>query len=793
MTKEPTTVEKMRGLPWGIAFDTANSVYCQLTILGSLFVLYLNELGLNKTQIGALLSLFPFTALLALVIAPTIARWGYKRTFLTFYGGRKVISVFLLLVPWILASFGHQAVVTYVIMVVAVFTVSRAIAMTAITPWQQEYIPNSVRGKYAATSKIFSSLASFLAITVAGYVIGDAPDLDRFTILMAAGLVFGAVAVWSVSHLPGGAPVKPAGKKARRGNVLAAARDWIAGLGRRQGRKTVRKKAQRGDMLAALRDCSFVLYILGIGLFTLATGPLGSFLPLFMREQVGLSSGDVVLLQTGGLLGGLLSSYLWGWAADRYGSKPVMLSGVYARVILPVFWLLMPRQSVWSLYVALGIAFLAGVSDMGWAIGSGRLLFVSIVPPEKRTGYMAVRYAWVGIVGGVGNLMGGRVLDYSAAIAGQRFLFLTLDPYTLLFVAGLVLSAASVASFRGVRADSSVTTGEFAGMFLRGNPLQALGSLVRFYRAKDERDAITVTEQLGQTHSPLTVNELLEALADPRFYVRFEAIVSIARRGPDERLVDALVEVLRGDEPALSVIAAWALGRMGDRRAIEPLREGLEARYRSIRAHCVRSLGSLEDAGIAPVLLERLASEADNGLKLAYASALGQLGAKEAVGDLLALLRVSSSPDAQMEIALALARIVGDEHNFIQLLRQVRGEVGTAASQSVTALKKKIGEYQVDSEVDLLAMLDQCAETLAQHDMEQGAVLIGSIARLLPTEELSDACVEILRDCAERLEEFGAERLEYVILALHTMHVGFSQRQVGILARAFSIGGLDSN
>ncbi|MFL7790725.1 MAG: MFS transporter, partial [Anaerolineae bacterium] len=175
MTKEPTTVEKMRGLPWGIAFDTANSVYCQLTILGSLFVLYLNELGLNKTQIGALLSLFPFTALLALVIAPAIARWGYKRTFLIFYGGRKVINAFLLLVPWILLTFGHGVVVTYVIVVVAVFSISRSIAMTAITPWQQEYIPNSVRGKYAATSSIFSGLANFLAITVAGYVIGDTP------------------------------------------------------------------------------------------------------------------------------------------------------------------------------------------------------------------------------------------------------------------------------------------------------------------------------------------------------------------------------------------------------------------------------------------------------------------------------------------------------------------------------------------------------------------------------------------------------------------------------------------
>jgi MFS family permease len=764
MTKEPTTVEKMRGLPWGIAFDTANSVYCQLTILGSLFVLYLNELGLNKTQIGALLSLFPFTALLALVIAPAVARWGYKRTFLTFYGGRKVINAFLLLVPWVLATFGHGAVVTYVIVVVAVFTIPRAIALTAITPWQQEYIPNSVRGKYTATSSIFSGLASFVAITVAGYVIGDTPDLGRFTILMAAGLVFGAIAVWSMSHIPGGAPVK-----------------------------TVRMKTPHGDMLAALRDRSFLLYILGIGLFTLATGPLGSFLPLFMREEVGLSSGNVVLLQTGGLLGGLLSSYLWGWAADRYGSKPVMLSGVYMRVILPVIWLLMPRQSAWSLYIALGVAFLAGVSDMGWAIGSGRLLFVSIVPPEKRTGYMAVRYAWVGIVGGVGNLIGGRVLDYFSAMAGQRFLFLTLDPYTVLFVAGLVLSAASIVLFRGVRADSSVTTGEFAGMFLRGNPLQALGSLVRFYRARDERDAIAVTERLGQTQSPLTVDELLDALADPRFYVRFEAIVSIARRGPDERLVAALAEVLRGDEPALSVIAAWALGRMGDKRAIEPLRAGLDARYRSVRAHCVRSLGSLEDVEIAPVLLERLVSETDDGLKLAYASALGQLGAEEAVGELLALLRASNSRDVQMEVALALARIVGDEHGFIQLLRQIRGEAGTAMSQNVTALKKKLGECRVDGEVDLPAVLDRCAEILAQQDMEQGAALIGSIACLLPTEDLSDAYAEILQDCAERLAEFGAERLEYVILALHVMQVGFSQRQGSIFARAFSIGGLDQS
>ena len=71
-----------------------------------------------------------------------------------------------------------------------------------------------------------------------------------------------------------------------------------------------------------------------------------------------------------------------------------------------------------------------------------------------------------------------------------------------------------------------------------------------------------MTERLGQTHSHLTVDELLDALRDPRFQVRYEAIVSIARMRPDPRLTAALIKVMRGKSPALSVISAWALGRL---------------------------------------------------------------------------------------------------------------------------------------------------------------------------------------------------------------------------------------
>ena len=746
MSKEPTNVQKIRGLPWDIAFGAANSVFCQLTFFGSVFVLFLSELGLSKTQIGSLLSLFPFSALIALFVAPVVARFGYKRTFLVSFGARTVITAFLLLTPWILSYFGPQAVLIYIVGTVTVFAACRAVAMTALFPWQQEYIPNTVRGKYSAMNSIFSSLAAFLAVTGAGYAIGESPDLGRFVLLFAVGVLFGLISVWAASSIPGGAPIEETGTE----------------------------RAHRRGMLAAVRDRSFVLYLAGAGLITLASGPLGSFLPLFMQEQVGLSSGNVVLLQTGTLLGGLLSSYLWGWAADRYGSKPVMLSGVYLQVVLPICWLLMPRQSAWSLYAALGVAFLQGLINMGWGIGSGRLLFVSVVPPEKKTEYLALYYAWIGIVAGLGQLIGGRVLDYSAGIKGQ-FLFLSLDPYSVLFVASLTLPAISSLFFRGVRSDSTVTTREFATKFLRGNPFLALESLIRFHRAKDERATVSMTERLGQTQSPLTVDELVEALADPRFYVRFEAIVSIARREPDDQLIEALIKVLEGNEPALSVIAAWALGRIGDERALQPLREGLDARYRSIQAHCIRSLGTLGDTEIVPLLLERLASETDNGLRIAYASALGQLGASEATDKLLTLLRTSQDKDSQMELALALARIVGDEHHFIQLLRRVHAEAGTTTSQAVTSWKKKIHEHQMDSG-DLMAVLDDCAEALAREDMERGVALISCLIRLLPLEELDETCVMILQDCAERLDEFGTGRIDYVILALHTMGVGLEIR-----------------
>jgi HEAT repeat protein/sugar phosphate permease len=744
MSTEPTTVEKLRALPWSIASNAALAVYLQLTFFGSVFVLFLSSLELDKAQIGFLLSLLPFTGMLALVLAPAIARAGYKRTWLSFFGLRTFVTAFLLLTPLVVTAYGPDAAMIFITMVVAVYALVRTVGVTAGFPWIQEYVPNSVRGKYTASNNFYSTIAGFLAVTLASLVLARTVGLTGYMVLIATGVIFGFISVALAIPIPGGAPAKPP--------------------------KT--QPAPERNIKDALRDSHMMRYLVGVGLFTLATVPLGSFLPLYMQEEVGLPAAQIVLLQTGVMAGALVSSYFWGWAADRYGGRPVTLYGLAFRATLPVFWMLLPGLGTAALPMAIGIAAVQGFADVGWQVGATRLLYVSIVPPAKRNDYLAVYWAWLGLSGGLSQLIGGRLLtvtqDLSGTVAG-----IPVDPYTPLFLLGIVLPVVAIFVLQHIRDDAKVGMGGFAGIFLRGNPFLALEAVVRFHLAKDEDAAVRMTERLGTSRSPLTVEELLDALEDPRFNVRIEAVIAVARHGPDQRLIDALAEVLNGPEPALSTVAAWALGRMGDVRAIEPLRQAAHSsRYRSVRAHSVRSLGVLGDQASVPLYLHEVAEETDVGLQLAYSAVLGRLQVTEATGRLLELLADSPSSSSRREMALALARLVGEENNFVSLLRQCDQEAGTPMAQAVLALRKRLDKGE-DGAGAAGSLLDQCAKTLARQELEPGLAQLAEAIALLPVQRQAPHVLAILQETALRTQQFGVQRMEYPILALHTLTVAW--------------------
>jgi MFS family permease len=686
--------------------------------------------------------MLPFFDLISLFLATAVNRFGYRRTFLIFWSIRTVFAASLLIIPQIAENFGPDVLLVFIAAVVIAFSASRSVAITAWSPWQQEYVPRAMWGRFSAANNVATSLAGVIAVTLAGYVVSSWTDLTGYMVLFAAALVFAVGSVFSASHFPGG--------QADRGDSLRA-----------RDRKTGRM---------ALGDRRFLSFLVGSSMISLAIGPLGAFVPLFMQDIVGLNDGNVVLLQTGFLVGGVLFGLLWGWASDRYGSRPVMLTGVTFIILLPVLWMLMPRQSTWSFPIALGIALLRGGLVGSWTIGSARMLYAHIVPPEHKVGYLAIYTAAMGITAGLSQLGGGWLLDLTSGVRGQiwRFQF---NNYAIMFVLCMLMAAAALIFLSRVRADSRVSLGQFAGLFVQGNPLMAMESLIRFQLARDETAAVSVTERLGRSSSPLTVDELLRALKDPRFYVRFEAIVSIARRPADPRLQAALADLLGGNDPSLSVIAAWALGRIGDPGSSKALRAALDSPYRSIRAHAARSLGSLEDEDAIPVLLMRLQQEPDHGLRVAYAAALGRLRASDALPHLLQLLRDENEPEANLELTLALARLLGDENWFVQSWRHLVEDPGTTLSQALMAFRRRLS--QAEAQPEIVIQLESCLEAFARQDLEDGAGALEALLASLPSEHYDPAALLVLDECRRQIAVHGSHRPEYLLLALEAAQQGW--------------------
>jgi Na+/melibiose symporter-like transporter len=395
-----------------VAHGAGNSVFSQLTFFGPVFLLFLDTLGLPKTRIGLLLSFLPFCGLLAPFIAPAVARAGHKRVFLLFWFVRKMVTACFLMTPWVVSRFGVEGTFYFAAILIGAFALCRAIGETAYYPWFRDVVPARIRGQFNAIDSIAGTLSGGIALAFASTVIGRSHGLDGYMVLIGTGVVFGLLCVACAVKVP-----DPARERAV-------------------------EAVDAAGMLAAARDRDFRVFLIVSALVALATMFI-SFVPLFMKERIGLPDEQVVRLQIASLMGGVTSSYLWGRLSDRKGSRLVMLSTMAIASLLPAAWVAMPRHSPWSFPVALTIALLGGAVAAGFFVAKFRMLYVGLVPTDRKTSYMAVYYAWVGLVGGFGPIVAGAVLDAFQGLSGRAWIF-ALDPYTPLFASAFGLLTASV-------------------------------------------------------------------------------------------------------------------------------------------------------------------------------------------------------------------------------------------------------------------------------------------------------------------------------------------------------------
>jgi MFS family permease len=207
-----------------------------------------------------------------------------------------------------------------------------------------------------------------------------------------------------------------------------------------------------GNMAAALHDRNFAAYLGGMAGQTIGAAMVISFLPLYLRERIGLESSIIVRLDIAAMVGGALASLGWGWLSDRVGSRPVLMPACGLSLLDPLGWVLLPVTSPQLIPLCAVLYFVTGVAANGVAIGSGRLLYNGVIPAQQSTAYNAIYYAWLGLTGGIAPLLASALLS-----AGG---------YPPLFLAALAFLGAGGLLYQRVRPDDRHTTRTAVRSFL---------------------------------------------------------------------------------------------------------------------------------------------------------------------------------------------------------------------------------------------------------------------------------------------------------------------------------------
>ncbi|WP_414620643.1 HEAT repeat domain-containing protein, partial [Calothrix sp. CCY 0018] len=202
----------------------------------------------------------------------------------------------------------------------------------------------------------------------------------------------------------------------------------------------------------------------------------------------------------------------------------------------------------------------------------------------------------------------------------------------------------------------------------------------------------SVVVAIGQTHAKL-VEKLIKALQDEDSDVRWYAASALGKIG-DKDAVQPLIKALKDEDFLVRMYAAEALGKIEDKAAIKPLINALQhddsvVRIRrrgeaSVRSNAAEALGNIGDKAAVEPLINALQHD-DSVVRSNAAEALGKIGDKAAFEPLIKALHDEDS-GVRCSAAEALTKI-GDKAAFEPLIKALHDEDSGVRRNAAEALR----------------------------------------------------------------------------------------------------------
>jgi Na+/melibiose symporter-like transporter/HEAT repeat protein len=619
-------------------FNVFNALSWQF-LVGNIITLFALRLGANSTYIGIINALLYVSFFFLPVGRLLTNRFAIVKVFAAGWMVRAIGMSPLLFVPVAVAGGHHETALWLTILGVALFHIGRGIGMIGNNPILSHLAAGPDRGSYMTQIQIINSAIGMFAGFIIAIILGRAPPLFLYSIIMAVGIGCGIFSGILMAKIPGPEVEKDSNKI----KVFDTIKEALSQTSLRQ----------------------FIVILLMVAL---VSGVSRAFLIVYSREVFSQSDGMVALYAVFGGLGNLMIGLLIKFLVDRIGAKPIFSLCVLIALVsmIPVLFVPVGITDNFTT-VTLYLAFLFFLMNFGWLGSEGimQTYFLGLIPVEKMMDMGIVYFFGFGIAGAGGSFLGGLLLDVVSGLSNSPVL-----SFKLLYCILIGITVGILILMRKlVPLGALPFWGAMEVMFSFRN-LKAISLLDKLNKTSDSQEEEALLEALHDTPSKLALRGLLIRAKSPRLQVRLESLRAIdALDTLDEETERALIEDIINNPYTTAYNSARILGNHGVFSAIPLLRELAVSKDYMLAGEAIVALAKLGDNAFRPQI-ERIIGKTKNPrLKIMGVEAFGIYGSPNSLTILLDILRGANPPPyLRDEVVLAMASILDVQNQFYPLL-----------------------------------------------------------------------------------------------------------------------------
>ena len=689
-------LETLRGMRrWNLR-GALMAVHSSITT-GAYTTGYALHLGASNALIGVLTSAPSWGSLLQ-TLSPLFTERLARRKLLcvTAFAVSYAMWLPVALIPFFfMGEFRPWAMVAFV----AISGVALALASPAATSWLTDLVPHEVRGRFVGRQQsIIAGVGLVVSLGAGAYLDlfpGDHQETG-FVSLFIIAVVFAmaSIAIWT--RIPEPPKLK------------------------------VAQESPLHLLSLPFRHKDFRTMTILISIRTLASMTAGPFFAVYMLQTLKISYASIALFVSINTLATIGMRPLWGYLADKFGYRPILLICGAGIAFFPLPWVFTTVENYWIVIPAAQVW--GGIMAAGIPLAQFNLM-VNTAPEENRSVYLGCHRAMVNAASALGALLGGAAAALCADLGTLNLFGHPIANLQYLFLGSVVLRLTSVALLRRVNEATSTSARVVIEQVSRGRPWTAIWNLIRMTRSSDPVIKARAARELGESRSPLAIDELVLLLDDSDLEVRREVVRALGAIG-DESAVTPLMEKVSGSYTDVAEEAVEALGEIRTPLSLTFLVTLLNDARAPIRKRAVLALGNLGDSRAEQALEHLLEHERDDLILLEIAQALGKIGNERVLGRLERLLRDSRPGFERKELAQSICRLLGTSEALYRLFQEDAMHQDAMVARVCTTSRRHLVHRRFDGEFDRTLVETQIEQGLRYFERQQYTEAIACLHRV---------------------------------------------------------------